>query len=171
MSCKCPEKYDGDFCEIFVSGELSKNNLERFYGLTEEKSVIIALFFPVPSAPPGKVFVKATSSTRLLVSWSSVPQKHRHGEVLLHKIHISLANKQNDSFTVHVSNSTQSYVNYLQVYTLYVIRVSAVNGIGESPKSKPFTARTMASGRLISVVKTWRSITYLQQILLTDFPL
>lgn len=57
---------------------------------------------------------------------------------------------QNDSFTVPVSGSTQSYVDDLQIYTLYVIRVSAVNDIGEGPKSEAFTARTMASGKLVT---------------------
>ena len=68
-------------------------------------------------------------------------------------VYISLANKQNDSFKVHVSESTQSYFNDLQVYTLYVIRVSAVKDIGEGPKSNAFTARTMASGKLIILIR------------------
>jgi len=66
-----------------------------------------------------------------------------------------MANKQNDSFTVIVSESNKSYVGNLQVYTLYAIRVSAVNEIGEGPRSKAFTARTMASGRLMLLVRKW----------------
>ena len=97
----------------------------------------------------------AASPTILLVSWSSVPEKHRHGDISKYNVYISLANKQNDSFLVPVSGSNQSYVDDLQIYTLYVIRVSGVNDIGEGPKSRAFTARTMASGRLITLVRKW----------------
>ena len=60
---------------------------------------------------------------------------------------------QNDSFTVPVFGSTQSYVDDLQIYTLYAIRVSAVNDIGEGPKSEAFTARTMASGMFRTLIR------------------
>ena len=88
-----------------------------------------------------------------MISWTSVPEPHRHGDIFHFNVYISLANKQNDSFKVYVSESTQSYVNDLQVYALYVIRVSAVNDIGEGPKSKAFTARTMASGKLTILIR------------------
>ena len=91
------------------------------------------------------------------MSWSTVSEQHRHGNISQHLVYINLANKKNNSFTVLESNSTQRYVDDLQVYTLYVIRVSAVNDIGEGPKSNAFTARTMASGKLISLVRTSRA--------------
>ena len=113
----------------------------------------ICWYFAAPTAPPGKVFVTAASPTTLLVSWRSVPEQHRHGNISQYNVYISLANKQNDSILVPVSGSNQTYFDDLQIYTLYVIRVSGVNDIGEGPKSTAFTARTMASGRLITVVK------------------
>jgi len=119
------------------------------------------LCFAVPTAPPGKVFVTAASTTSLLVSWSSIPEPHRHGDIFEYNVYISLANKQNDSSKVHVSESTRSYVDDLQIYTLYVLRVSAVNEIGEGPKSKAFTARTKAGGKLISLVRTWHFMIFL----------
>ena len=123
---------------------------------TEDKTVIgICWSFPAPTAPPGKVFVTAASPTRLLISWSSVPEVHRHGDISQYNVYISLAKKKNDSFLVPVSGSNQSYIDDLQIYTLYVIRVSGVNHIGEGPKSTAFTARTMASGRLITLVRKW----------------
>ena len=131
--------------------------------------MIICWSFPAPTAPPGKVFVTAASPTTLLVSWSSVPQQHRHGDISQYNVYISLANKQNDSILVPVSGSTQTYVDVLQVYTLYVIRVSAVNDIGEGPKSTAFTARTMARGRLITLVRKWKSTRHLQNIFLFLF--
>ena len=123
---------------------------------TEDKTVIAVCWsFPAPTAPPGKVIVTAASPTILLVSWSSVPEQHRHGDISQYNVYISLANKRNDSYLVPVFGSTQSYVDDLQIYTLYVIRVSGLNDIGEGPKSTAFTARTMASGRLITLVRKW----------------
>ncbi|XP_078344032.1 polycystin family receptor for egg jelly-like [Oculina patagonica] len=116
--CVCPEKFVGDFCETFISA---------------------------PTAPPGKVFAAATSPTSLFVAWGSVPEQHRHGQILMHKVYVSLANIQNDSLIVPVSGSNQTNVGGLEVYTLYFIRVSAVNNIGEGPKSEAFSTRTMAS--------------------------
>ena len=68
-------------------------------------------------------------------------------------MYISHANKQNNSFKAYVSGSTQTYVNDLQIYAIYVIRVSAVNEIGEGPKSSGFTARTMAGSKLIILIR------------------
>ena len=130
----------------------SKNRLKQYLRSTEDETIISCSSVPAPTAPPGKVFVTAASPTSLFVSWSSVPEQHSHGDIFQYNVYISLANKQNDSFKVHFSESTQSYIKGLQFYTLYVIRVSAVNEIGEGPKSSAFTARTMASGELIILV-------------------
>ena len=125
-----------------------ENTFMRSLRSREDNTVIgICWYFPAPTAPPGKVFVTAASPTTLLVSWSSVPQQHRHGDISQYNVYISLANKHNYSILVPVSGSTQSYLDDLQIYSLYVIRVSGVNNIGEGPKSTAFTARTMASGR------------------------
>ena len=132
--------------------------------------IIIGSSFPAPTAPPGKVFVTAASPTSLLVSWRSVPEQHRHGNISKYNVYTSLANKKNDSFTVSASNSTQSYVNDLQIYTLYVIRVSAVNHIGEGPKSKASAARTMATGRSINLLRKW-GIFEISTVNILDFPL
>ena len=173
MLCDCPEKFDGDFCEIFLSGECSSENLEHVYAVfirtTKDKTVIgIWWSFPAPTAPPGKVFVTAASPTTLLVSWSSVPEQHRHGDISQYNVYITLANKQNYSILVPVSGSNQSYLDDLQIYTHYVIRVSGVNDIGEGPKSTGFTARTMASGRLITLVRKWE-ISKISTINILDF--
>ena len=134
---------------------------------TEDKTVIgICWSFPAPTAPPGKVFVTAASPTTLLVSWRSVPQQHRHGDISQYNVYISLANKHNDSILVPVSGSNQSYLDDLQIHTLYVIRVSGVNDIGEGPKSAAFTVRTMASGRFTTLVRKWKSTRHLQYVFL-----
>ena len=140
---------------FYPVSDLEKNQFTTHLRSTEDETVIICSSFPAPTAPPGEVSVIAASPTSLLVSWTSVPEQHHHGDISQYNVYISLANKQNDSVTVSVSNSTKSYVDDLQVYTLYVIRISAVNDIGEGPKSKAVTARTMASGRLITLVRKW----------------
>ena len=103
--------------------------------------------FSAPSLPPSQVAAKARSPTSLLVTWSSVPGQHRHGKILLHHVYISRANKPDDFRSFPTKNKTQ-LLDDLQVYTLYVIRVSARNNIGEGPKSAPITARTMEGGKI-----------------------
>ena len=68
----------------------------------------------------------------------------------MYEIYISHADIQNDSLKVSVFESNQTQVGDLVVYSLYVIRVSAVNEVGEGPKSETFTVRTLASGKLIN---------------------
>lgn len=104
--------------------------------------------FPAPTVPPGQVSAKATSPTSLLVTWSSVPEQHRHGEILLHYVYISYAKKPGDYRSFPAQNHAQLRLGNLQAHTLYVIRVSARNSIGEGPKSAPITARTMEGGKI-----------------------
>ena len=116
--------------------------------------LLLLYIIPAPTAPPAKVFVTAASPTTLLVSWRTVPEQHRHGDISQYNVYISLANHK-DSNLVPVSGSNQSYLDDLQIYSLYAIRVSGVNDNGEGPKSTAFTARTMASGRLITLVRKY----------------
>ena len=104
--------------------------------------------FPALTVPPGHVSAKATSPTSLLVTWSSVPEQHRHGKILLHHVYISYANKPDDYRSFPAENPTQLRLDDLQAYTLYFIRVSARNNIGEGPKSAPITVRTMEGGKM-----------------------
>lgn len=104
--------------------------------------------FTAPTLPPGQVSAKATSSKSLLVTWSGVPEQNSHGNIFLHEVYISHANKPDDYRSFAVQNSTQLSLSDLQSYTLYVIRVSARNNIGEGPKSAPITARTMEGGKI-----------------------
>ena len=104
--------------------------------------------FPAPTAPPGQVSAKATSPTSLLVSWSAVPEQHRHGKILLHHVYISRAYKPDDYRSFPAQNTTQLLLANLQAFVLYIIRVSAKSNIGGGPKSAPITARTMEGGRI-----------------------
>jgi len=104
--------------------------------------------FSALAVPPVQVAAKARSPSSLLVTWSNVPEQHRYGKILLHRVYISRANKPDDFRSFPAENQTQLLLGDLQVYTLYVIRVSARNNIGEGPKSSPITARTMEGGKI-----------------------
>ena len=129
--------------------KISKQYFQR------EKNLVTAVFFlyfPVPSVAPGQVLVTAQSSKSLYVSWTAVPKKHHHGKIHVHKIYISLATQpSNFIHTYFVFNPVEYNISDLRVYTLYVIRVSAVNEAGEGPKSRAVTARTSEGGEFIHI--------------------
>ena len=109
-------------------------------------------YFPVPSVAPGQVLVTAQSSTSLHVSWTAVPQEYRHGKIHLHKIFVSLATQPSNYINSHFTfNPVEYNISDLRVFTLYVIRVSAVNEAGEGPKSRAVTARTLEGGEFIHI--------------------
>ena len=110
--------------------------------------------------------VTAKSSTSLYVSWTTVPEERRHGKVHMHKIYISLATQPSKYINSYFAfNPVEYNISDLRVYTLYVIRVSAVNEAGEGPKSRAVTARTLEGGEFIDIVRKERnfrrSISYL----------
>ena len=94
----------------------------------------------------------AQSSTSLHVSWTAVPQKDQHGKMHMHKIYISLATQPINYINSYFAfNPVEYNISNLRVYTLYVIRVSAVNEAGEGPKSRAVTARTLEDGEFIHI--------------------
>ncbi|PFX34734.1 Protein sidekick-1, partial [Stylophora pistillata] len=100
----------------------------------------------VPSVAPSQVLVTAESSKSLHVSWTAVPPEYRHGNIHTHKIYVSLATQPSNYIATYFAFNPVKYnVTDLRVYTLYVIRVSAVNEAGEGSKSEAVTARTLES--------------------------
>ena len=86
------------------------------------------------------------------VSWTAVPQKHHHGKIHMHKIYISLATQPSKYINSYFAfNPVEYNISDLRVFTLYVIRVSAVNEAGEGPKSRAVTARTLEGGEFIHI--------------------
>ena len=134
---------------------LEKNVFNRFLIRIFKGTKLVAViffYFPVPSVAPGQVLVTAQSSTSLYVSWTAVPQEHHHGKIQMHKIYISLVTQPNNHINSYFAfNPVEYNISYLRVYTLYVIRVSAVNEAGEGPKSKAVTARTLEDGEFIHI--------------------
>ena len=107
----------------------------------------VIFYFSVPSNAPRQVLVSAKSSKSLHVSWTAVPQEYRHGKIHLHKIYVSLATQPSNYINSYFAfNPVEYNISDLRVFTLYVIRVSAVNEAGEGPKSRAVTARTLEDG-------------------------
>ena len=70
----------------------------------------------------------------------------------MHKIYISLATQPSNYInTYYAFNPVEYNISGLRVFTLYVIRVSAVNEVGEGPKSRAVTARTSEGGEFIHI--------------------
>ena len=68
----------------------------------------------------------------------------------MHKIYISLATQPSKYINSYFAfNPVEYNISGLRVFTLYVIRVSAVNEAGEGPKSRAVTARTLEGGEFI----------------------
>ena len=68
----------------------------------------------------------------------------------MHKIYISLATQPSKYINTYFAfNPVEYNISDLRVFTLYVIRVSAVNEAGEGPKSRAVTARTLEDGEFI----------------------
>ena len=109
--------------------------------------LVVILYFPGPSIAPRQVLVNAKKSRSLHVSWTAVPQEYRRGKIHIHKIYVSLATYPSNYISTYFAfNPVEYNISDLRVYTLYVIRVSAVNEAGEGPKSEVVTARTLEDG-------------------------
>ena len=107
----------------------------------------VIFYFPVPSNAPRQVLMSVKSSKSLHVSWTAVPQEYRHGKIHMHKIYVSLATQPSNYINTYFAfNPVEYNISDLRVFTLYVIRVSAVNEAGEGPKSRAVTARTLEGG-------------------------
>ena len=119
----------------------------------------VIFYFLVPSNAPRQVLVSAKSSKSLHVSWTAVPQEYRHGKIHLHKIYVSLATQPSNYINSYFAfNPVEYNISDLCVFTLYVIRVSAVNEAGEGPKSRAVTARTLEGGEFNFISEGKRKI-------------
>jgi len=107
----------------------------------------LSFFSGPPTQAPSNIAVRATGETSLSVSWSVIPEQ----VIQAYNVYFSLADTPDDYQIMKVSSSEGNNVELgdLNIYTLYVIRVSAENAAGEGPKSALVRARTMESGKLI----------------------
>ena len=109
----------------------------------------VILFFPVPSRAPDLVTVRSFSSTSLVVKWSRLSKNHFQGEPISYQIVYYPANAEVEriSMNANYTTNTKTLIN-LTVYTMYVIKVSAVSSGGIGP-AKTARARTDAEGKYV----------------------
>ncbi|XP_062388932.1 protein sidekick-1 isoform X4 [Sardina pilchardus] len=93
----------------------------------------------VPSGAPENVTVEAVSSTRILVTWSPVPEQEQNGNILGYKV---LYKEKDSDLEAQVQsvkgNLTQSVLlRNLRKYVQYQIQVLAFTRIGDGELSSP----------------------------------
>ncbi|XP_053193293.1 protein sidekick-1-like [Scomber japonicus] len=98
----------------------------------------------VPSGSPVNVTAEAVSSSKILLTWSALPQAQKNGVILGYKV----LYKEKDSEgppSVQVAEgegSVSLLLGVLQKYTMYVLQVQAYTRLGDGPPSNPILLRT-----------------------------
>ncbi|XP_029948858.1 protein sidekick-1-like isoform X2 [Salarias fasciatus] len=98
----------------------------------------------VPSGSPMNVTAEAVSSSKILLSWSAVPQAQRNGVILGYKVLYSQKDSEGPP-SVQVAEgegSVSLLLGVLQKYTVYVLQVLAYTRLGDGPPSNPILLRT-----------------------------
>ncbi|XP_054865945.1 protein sidekick-1 isoform X3 [Amphiprion ocellaris] len=98
----------------------------------------------VPSGSPVNVSAEAVSSSRILLTWSALPQAHKNGVILGYKVLYSQKDSE-DPPSVQVSEgegSVSLLLGWLQKYKVYELQVLAFTQIGDGPPSNPILTRT-----------------------------
>uniref|UniRef100_A0A3Q3LHE5 Sidekick cell adhesion molecule 1 n=1 Tax=Mastacembelus armatus TaxID=205130 RepID=A0A3Q3LHE5_9TELE len=98
----------------------------------------------VPSGSPANVTAEAVSSTRIVLTWSSLPQAQKNGVILGYKV---LYNEKDSEGPPSVQvaegeGSASLLLGLLQKYTVYVLQVLAYTRMGDGPPSNPILLRT-----------------------------
>ncbi|XP_041942102.1 protein sidekick-1 isoform X2 [Alosa sapidissima] len=93
----------------------------------------------VPSGAPENVTVEAVSSTRILVTWSPVPEQEQNGNILGYKVLYKEKDSDSEAQVQAVKgNLTQSVLlRNLRKYVQYQIQVLAFTRIGDGELSSP----------------------------------
>ena len=128
----------------FKSSTYFKINLSSIFWLN--------IFFQLISAPcraPDLVIAYNLSSTSLAVKWRHLPENYFQGEPISYRISYNPDGSENDinAFTVNYTSNTTTLTN-LNVYTVYMIDVSAVSSGGLGP-ANTVKARTGAEGKMV----------------------
>ncbi|KAG5278462.1 hypothetical protein AALO_G00099230 [Alosa alosa] len=95
----------------------------------------------VPSGAPENVTAEAVSSTRILVSWGTVPEEQKNGHILGYKVLYSEKGSEQPPLVAPVrGNLTQSLLlRNLSKFILYEIQVLAYTRMGDGMPSTPST--------------------------------
>ncbi|KAM6940425.1 protein sidekick-1-like [Xenentodon cancila] len=98
----------------------------------------------VPSGSPVNVTAEAVSSSRIMLSWSTLPQAQRNGVILGYKV----LHREKDSEGPPSVQEAEGEGNLslllrdLSKYTMYVLQVLAYTRMGDGPPSNPVLLRT-----------------------------
>ncbi|XP_028264625.1 protein sidekick-1-like [Parambassis ranga] len=98
----------------------------------------------VPSGSPVNVTAEAVSSSKILLTWSALPQAQKNGIILGYKVLFSEKDSEGPP-SVQVAEgegSVSLLLGVLQKYTVYVLQVLAYTRMGDGPPSNPVLLRT-----------------------------
>ena len=108
--------------------------------------LMVLIAFSAPFLAPNFVTANNSSSTSLIVKWRHLSERYFRGLPLGYTITYHSADLENNIVIVSVSSSTNiTTLANLNVYTMYVINVSAVSSGGVGPANTA-KARTNAEG-------------------------
>uniref|UniRef100_A0AAZ3R1H5 Fibronectin type-III domain-containing protein n=1 Tax=Oncorhynchus tshawytscha TaxID=74940 RepID=A0AAZ3R1H5_ONCTS len=98
----------------------------------------------VPSGCPVNVSVEAVSSTRILVTWSPVPEMQRNGPILGYKVLYAVKDCVDapSVWSVPGERSVSVLLGELLKYTVYQIQLVAFTQLGDGPPSPRTLHRT-----------------------------
>ena len=92
-------------------------------------TVTFKIISPVPSAPPKNIVIDNTTVFTITLNWKPVDCMYRNGKITKYIIQYHKQDRENETM-----NDTTAMLEFtitdLQPYTVYVIRVAAVNGAG-----------------------------------------
>uniref|UniRef100_A0A3B3DXY3 Sidekick cell adhesion molecule 1b n=1 Tax=Oryzias melastigma TaxID=30732 RepID=A0A3B3DXY3_ORYME len=97
-----------------------------------------------PSGSPVNVTAEAVSSSKIMLTWSALPQTQRNGVILGYKVMYSEKDLEDPPSVLVVQGEGNLTVllGALQKYTVYVLQVLAFTRIGDGPLSNPVLLRT-----------------------------
>ncbi|XP_017262335.1 protein sidekick-1 isoform X1 [Kryptolebias marmoratus] len=98
----------------------------------------------VPSGSLVNVTAEAVSSSRIMLTWSTLPRAQRNGVILGYKVLYSQKDSESPP-KVKVAEGEGNLsllLNGLQKYTMYVLQVLAYTQLGDGPPSNPILLRT-----------------------------
>ncbi|XP_037546465.1 protein sidekick-1 [Nematolebias whitei] len=134
----------------------------------------------VPSGAPVNVTAEAVSSSRIMLTWSTLPLAQRNGVILGYKVLYSEKDVEGPPKVkvVEGQGSLALLLSGLQKYTVYVLQVLAYTQLGDGPLSNPILLRTkedvpgppirmvFPEVRLTSVRVVWQPPTFPNGIIL-----
>ncbi|MEQ2314120.1 hypothetical protein AMECASPLE_008869 [Ameca splendens] len=101
-----------------------------------------------PSGSPANVNAEAVSSSRIMLTWSFLPEAQRNGVIIGYKV-LYQENDSDGPPTVRVIEGDRNLtllLGSLQKYTMYALQVLAYTRIGDGPPSSPLLLRTKEDG-------------------------